>query len=397
MHKEHGTTSLAHFRLLSDAMDEFCSARTQEEVVQISALLARRACDVDSISVVLAAGDQFHYAPGREPDVTSRTLRSKVIARMSAWAIETAQTAVVPDVHRDDRTSSHTNGSTFARSLVVVPVGGRPPIATVTAAWVQEHWPSADDVLVIETLARAAGLALTCRPAHALPEVDDPSPVNDWLGMTVAAEGLRGAERRHRITVAELQHRVRNALALVRSLVRPSARPGDLAEDYAALLEGRISSVSRTQGLVMRSAHAGVGLEELVDAELTSHTARSERIRVSGPPVHLKAKAAETLGLALHELAANAAKFGALAAEGGELRITWRREIGAVPCIRFDWVERGVPLSNVTTPRRGFGWELIERTVPYELRGSARLTLGDDGIRCTIHIPLTADNVVADA
>ena len=141
-------------RLLSDAMEELCSARTQEDVVRISAALAKKACNVDSISIVLTSGEQFHYAPEDKPDTISLAVRSKVIMRMSAWALEAAQTAVVPDIHRDERTRSHTNGSTFARSLVVVPVGGRNPFAAITCAWVQERWPAATDVLVLEALAR---------------------------------------------------------------------------------------------------------------------------------------------------------------------------------------------------------------------------------------------------
>src|SRR6185295_5379057 len=90
-------------------------------------------------------------------------VRSKVITRMSAWALEAAQTAVVPDVHQDERTRSHTNGSTSERSLVVVPVGGANPFAAITCAWTQERWPAATDVLVLEALARATGLALSYR------------------------------------------------------------------------------------------------------------------------------------------------------------------------------------------------------------------------------------------
>ncbi len=126
-------------------------------------LRSRRACNVDSLSIVLTSGEQFHYAPGDKPDTIALAIRSKVIMRMSAWALEAAQTAVVPDIHRDERTRSHTNGSTFARSLVVVPVGGRTPFAAITCAWAQERWPGATDVLVLEALARATGLALTNR------------------------------------------------------------------------------------------------------------------------------------------------------------------------------------------------------------------------------------------
>jgi two-component sensor histidine kinase len=392
--KDPATPSIAHFRLLSDAMEELCSARTQEEVVRISAVLAKKACNVDSISIVLTSGEQFHYAPGDKPDAMSLTIHSKVIMRMSAWALEAAQTAVVPDVHRDERTRSHTNGSTFARSLVVVPVGGHAPFAAITCAWAQERWPGATDVLVLEGLARATGLALTYRLNQSSPhEADEATPVTEWLGTAADAEGLRGPERRHWLVVAELQHRVRNVLGLVRSLVRRTAETSISAEEYAAHLEGRISALTRTQAFAMRQPRDGVNLEELVDAELIAHAARDGKVKTAGPLVRLRPKAAETLGLALHELTTNAVKFGALSIPQGHLTITWRRELDREdPCVRLEWVEEGVPTRAPT--HRGFGRDLIERTVPYELRGASRLTFEADGLRCVIDVPLTRDNVV---
>jgi two-component sensor histidine kinase len=401
--KDTATPSIAHFRLLSDAMEELCSARTQEEVVRISAASAKKACNVDSISVVLTSGEQFHYepasqvhagSPGDKPDTISLAIRSKVIMRMSAWALEAAQTAVVPDIHRDERTRLHTNGSTFARSLVIVPVSGRTPFAAITFAWAQERWPAATDVLVLEALARATGLALSYRQEQAKQnEADESSPVTEWLDTAADAEGLHGPERRNWLIVAELQHRMRNVLGLVRSLVRRTVETNASAEEYAAHLEGRISSLARTQAFAMRQPRDGVSLEELVDAELIAHAARDGKVKSAGPPVRLRPQTAETLGMALHELTTNAVKFGALSAPEGHLTITWRNEVDREdPCVRLEWVEEGVPTHMPT--HRGFGRDLIERTVPYELRGASRLTFEPDGVRCVIDIPLTRDNVV---
>lgn len=379
-------------------MEELCSARTQEEVVRISAVLAQKACNVDSISIMLTSGEQFHYAPGSQPNTISQAIRSKVIVRMSALAIETAQTAVVPDVHRDERTRSHTNGSTFARSLVVVPVGGRVPFAAITCAWIHERWPAATDVLVLEALARATGLALNYRlnQLHH-PETDEHDSVNEWLETAAGAEGLRGPERQHRVAVAGLQHQVRNILGLVRSLVRRTAETSASAEDYAEHLEARISALARTQGFAMRRPSAGVSLEELVDAELIAHAAREGKVKTAGPPVRLGVKAAETLGLALHELATNAVKFGALCTAEGRITVTWRKEIDREdPCVRLEWIEESVAACPQQPARRGFGLDLIERTVPYELRGASRLSFEPGGIHCVIDIPLTRDNIVSD-
>jgi two-component system CheB/CheR fusion protein len=100
--------------------------------------------------------------------------------------------------------------------------------------------------------------------------------------------------------------RVRNLLGVIRSLVRRTAESAASAEEYSLHLEGRINALARTQALVMRGPSAGVDLEELVDAELIAHAARETRLESAGPPVRLRAKAAETLALALHELVTNA-------------------------------------------------------------------------------------------
>jgi two-component sensor histidine kinase len=379
-------------------MEEFCAARTQEDVVRISANLARKTCKVDSLCIVLASGEQFYYAPGSKQDTLSQSIRSKVITRISVWALESAQTAVVPDIHRDERTRSHTNGSTFARSLVVVPVGGRKPFAAVTCAWAQEHWPTATEVLMLEALARATGLALTYRfgqlPAMQSAEVDS---MTEWLGTAAHAEGLQEPERRHWLAVAELQHRVRNVLGLVRSILRRTSENGATAQDYSAHLEGRISALARTHAFVMRQPGAGVDIEELVHAELIAHAVREAQVKSGGPPVRLHAKAAETIALALHELATNAVKFGALATPGGNITVAWRREErGDPPCVRLEWIETGVGMASGPPSHRGFGLDLIERTVPYELRGSSSIAFEPGGIRCVIEIPLTPDNVVVE-
>jgi two-component sensor histidine kinase len=100
----------------------------------------------------------------------------------------------------------------------------------------------------------------------------------------------------------------------------------------------------------------------------------------------------------LHELATNAVKFGALCVPEGRITVTWRKETDREdPCVRLEWIEEGVPLCTPPLPpRRGFGLELIERTVPYELRGASRIGFEPGGVHCVIDIPLTRDNVVSD-
>jgi two-component sensor histidine kinase len=398
VHKDSATPSVTHLRLLSDALDELCSARSDEDVVRLSALLAQRICNVSGKAVVLAAGEQFLFSPGSSPDTLTHAIGSRVITRMSAWTLETAQTAVVPDIHRDERTRSHTNGPTFARSLVVVPVGRVTPFAAVTFAWAQEHWPSASEVLALEALARATGLALRQRLTQ-LENVEESKAeaVSTWLGVAADSEGLHDSERRQLIEVAELQHRVRNVMGLVRSLVRRTFETSVSPENYATHLEGRIGALARTQGIVMRRPGGGVDLEELVEAEILAHPALDQRVSIVGPRVRLRAKAAETLGLALHELAINAVKYGAPAGPEGRVTVTWRKAPELDPqSVRLEWVEEGLSAPTQPPAHRGFGRDLIERTVPYELRSTASLLFEPGGVRCIIDIPLTPDLIFTE-
>jgi two-component sensor histidine kinase len=395
--KDSATPAVAQLRLLSDALDELCSAKTDEDVVRICATLAQRACNVSGISLVLSDGEEFHFAPGSNPDTLSHAIRSKVITHISGWALQAGQTAVVPDVHRDERTRLQTNGSAFARSLVVVPVGKPTAFSAMTFAWSQEYWPSASEVLALEMLARAAGLALRQRLGHANPASGEPGSVGGWLGTAADGEGLRGPERRHWLAMADLQYRLRNVLGLVRSLVRQTAETSFSTGELAANLEGRIGALARIHGLVMRQLEAGVDLQELIESELAANDVR-QRVQASGPAVRLRAKAAETLGLVVHELIANALKHGTLSSPDGQVTITWHREVDRdSPCVRLHWREAGTRSDAATPAHRGFGRELIERTVPYELRGTTQLLFEPDAVRCIIDIPLTPDIIVLTA
>lgn len=206
----------------------------------------------------------------------------------------------------------------------------------------------------------------------------------------VDVTAITRAEERQRLLLAELQHRVRNTLGVVRSIARRSAETSETVEDYAAHLDGRLNAFARTQSMVTRDPEAGVDLEFLVVEELLSYHAREgEQLRVSGPPVRFQPKAAETFALAIHELATNAIKYGALSQPSGRVDVSWSVQNGGDPTeLVFDWRERGGP--KVAPPqRRGFGTELLERTLAFELKGKTTLAFDPSGLHCTIVVPLT--------
>ncbi|MBR0719580.1 CheR family methyltransferase [Bradyrhizobium liaoningense] len=198
------------------------------------------------------------------------------------------------------------------------------------------------------------------------------------------------AEERQRLLLAELQHRVRNTLGVVRSIARRSADTSATVEEYAAHLDGRLNAFARTQALVTRDPEGGVDLEYLVVEELLAYNAREgEQMRVSGPAVRFQPKAAETFALAIHELATNALKYGALGQPSGRLEISWRvDETAESPQLLFEWREWGGP-QVAPPPRKGFGTELLERTLAFELKGQTTISFNPSGLQCLIAIPLT--------
>ena len=198
------------------------------------------------------------------------------------------------------------------------------------------------------------------------------------------------AEERQRLLLAELQHRVRNTLGVVRSIARRSAETSTTVEEYASHLDGRLNAFARTQAMVTRDPDGGVDLEYLVIEELSAYNAREgEQMQVSGPKVRFQPKAAETFALALHELATNALKYGALSQPSGRVEIAWRLDEGMESAeLMFEWREQGGPPVK-PPPRRGFGTELLERTLAFEFKGQTKLAFDPAGLQCTITLPLS--------
>src|SRR3712207_1903194 len=139
--------------------------------------------------------------------------------------------------------------------------------------------------------------------------------------------------------LAELQHRVRNTLAVVRSIARRTAETSASVEDYAMHLDGRLNAFARTQAILTRNPAAGVDLAYIIAEELLSYDAHEGRqVSISGPSVRLQPAAAETFALAVHELATNAVKYGALSSPEGRIGVHWRyADAASPPQLTFQW------------------------------------------------------------
>lgn len=197
----------------------------------------------------------------------------------------------------------------------------------------------------------------------------------------------RRDQERQALLLAELQHRVRNVLAMVRSVIAKGG--GASIEEFRAHLIGRISAMARTQALLTRGAGVGVDLDGLVREELFSQTLDAQWRIAPGPVVTLAPNAAEVLTLVVHELATNALKYGGLSQEDGRVHVSWSiKRVDAVRWLELTWQESGVRLMAPAPRRVGFGTELITSRIPYELRGRGVIDLQPGGLCCMITFPL---------
>ncbi len=226
--------------------------------------------------------------------------------------------------------------------------------------------------------------------------MDAKADLRGYLKIAQDVTERRRAEERQAVLAAELQHRVRNVLAMVGALVRRTVTGDEAARSIREALEGRIDAMARTQALLTRAVGRGVDLEGMVREELLAQGAE-DGVSVEGPPVLLSAKAAEVLTLAIHELATNSVKYGALAQSGAHLSIGWSRALrDRVEWLRLEWRETGVELPGEPSGREGFGTELITRRVPYELSGRGGIDLRPQGIECIIELPLVPGESILD-
>jgi PAS domain S-box-containing protein len=202
--------------------------------------------------------------------------------------------------------------------------------------------------------------------------------------------GHRSEGSYDRLLLADLQHRVRNTLAKVRSIIRRSAETSKNMEDFAIHLEGRIDAFARVQAAMIRDPVAGFDLHELISENLCACAAREgEQFSMDGPLVRLKPKVAEVLGLTLHELATNAVKYGAFTRERGHIRVSWglQRRDGR-DWLMLDWKETGMRGEPAQPSHEGFGAMVLEQTLPYDLDARVSRMFEADGFRCTIEFPM---------
>ncbi|MGE0827881.1 MAG: HWE histidine kinase domain-containing protein [Hyphomonadaceae bacterium] len=197
------------------------------------------------------------------------------------------------------------------------------------------------------------------------------------------------AERRQRLLLDELNHRVKNTLATVQAIALQTLKND--GPNALSVFQERLASLSRTHATLTRDKWSGASLEELLRAEL--HAYGPARIALSGPQVQLKPRQALALGLVVHELSTNAAKYGAMARPEGQISTRWRVEDGK---LHLNWREGGGPRAEPPT-RQGFGTRLIRRTIEGEMQGEMEMNYTPEGLAVRLSIPLEAEPAEIEA
>lgn len=290
-------------------------------------------------------------------------------------ALAHGERVVIPDVDKcetlrgtESLRQYHRSGIKAVQSTPLTSRSGR-VIGMMSTHWREICEPDEQRLRLFDTLARQAA---------------------DFVVRARVEAALRESERHTQTLLAELQHRVRNTLGVVRSIVRRTADNSKTVKDMLAHFQGRLDAFSRVQAALVRNKSGKVDLRSIVDDEMLAHVGLTgKQVDVSGPEILLEPKAAERLSLAIHELTTNAVKHGALTNGGGHIRIDWTTERdGNDEELILNWAETGICGDTSKSPREGFGMELLLRSLPYDVRGKTNLELTDEALEFELRMPL---------
>ncbi len=202
---------------------------------------------------------------------------------------------------------------------------------------------------------------------------------------------LRDIERsaeHQTLLLHELSHRVKNTLANVQAIAALTLRLADSPEEFRRAFDARLQSLSHTHDLLTASSWQGAALRDVALGELTLYGDVERRFALDGQAVRLGPNETVALGMAFHELATNASKYGALSVPAGRIEIAWRcRRNGKSDCLHLEWIEKDGPPVH-PPERRGFGTQLIERSLARALAGEVQLIFAPEGVRCSIEFAL---------
>ena len=240
-----------------------------------------------------------------------------------------------------------------------------------------------------------AGAARDGRPIEASVTM---SPVKEGdgqiIGVSLVAQDIsarRAAERKATLLLGELDHRVKNILAIISAVITQTLKATATPEDFAREVSSRVQAIAKAHSLLTQSGQGEVSLRTILRTELAPYDRGDGGLVIAGRNIWLTPKASLALAMAIHELASNAAKYGALSVPTGRLTVEWTvADDAGASLLTLAWVESGGPAVSAPT-RRGFGTTLIERALAYELDAKVNREFLAGGLRCAVSIPVTED------
>ncbi|MGE5546852.1 MAG: HWE histidine kinase domain-containing protein [Solirubrobacterales bacterium] len=218
---------------------------------------------------------------------------------------------------------------------------------------------------------------------------DESGEVTHFVGINEDITERIRAEERQKLLVDELNHRVKNTLAIAQAIAAQTLRTADSPQSFCREFEARLMTLSKAHNLLNRTAWSGAPLRDVLTQELAPYAGAEApaRFAVRGDDIQVSPNSAVTLGMAFHELATNAAKYGAFSQPDGRVDVSWTLG-GATADRRFhlEWLEHGGP--PVQAPRRkGFGVSLLERGLAHQLGGKVQLHFPPEGMLCQMDLP----------
>lgn len=220
---------------------------------------------------------------------------------------------------------------------------------------------------------------------------DEAGAVAGVMAMAVEVTTKTSADTPHQtMLLAELQHRTRNLLGVIRSVARRTAETSEDLESFLTHFDGRLSAIARTQTALTRNHEVSTGLDAVILEEFLA-AAGADQVTLDGPEVQLSGKMADSISLAVHELVTNALKYGALTTPKGHVYVTWElAKHDGHTVLALEWIESGVGIIDVQPSRFGFGRRLLEKALPYELGALTSLRFAPGGLRASLEVPLPA-------
>lgn len=355
---------------LVETIEDLSAARTVDDVAGVIRSAARRITGADGVAFVLRDEDKCFYLDEDAIGPLWKGLRFPLTACISGWAMLNRQTAVIPDIYADERIPHDAYRPTFVKSLVMTPVRPRDPIAAIGAYWAQERQPTQDEIAKLQVMARATATAL-----------------DSALMYASLAETLE----RRKFLMRELDHRCKNTLAAVQSIADQTLRKSASPADFVQAFSGRLGALAKAHELLTREQWGPAHLTQVLDEALAAFGGLDgARITASGPDIRLAPETSVAMHMTLHELAVNAAKYGALSTGTGHIDVSWTVDMARDDrALELTWTERGGP--PVREPAaRGFGSRLIERGITRELGGEAQMRFRPDGFQLYLKAPLSS-------